>query len=170
MGSPSRTTQTTERERKWVVDEIPTHIAESLGPGVVMRQGYLNTDGDASVRLRDAGPEGRTLTIKSGGSTSRIEVEWEATAEQFDALWPLTAGRRIEKTRHRVDHGDHVIELDVFAGSLRGLLYAEVEFDADEALRSFVAPDWFGREVSDDKRYNNSSLAAYGRPVNDPTS
>jgi CYTH domain-containing protein len=68
------------------------------------------------------------------------------------------------KTRHRIPYGTHLIELDVFADTLEGLVFAEVEFDSTEALAAFDPPPWFGREVTDDGRYTNASLSLHGRP------
>jgi CYTH domain-containing protein/CHAD domain-containing protein len=160
-GSPS----TIERERKYLVEQIPAEL--DLSDRVELRQGYLVTGERVAVRVRDAGREGRTLTIKAGRGTSsaeRTELEWRIGKEQFEAVWPLTAGRRVVKTRHRIPAAGHVIELDVFGEQLEGLIVAEVEFSSMEALESFVSPDWFGPEVTDDRRYNNAALAISGLP------
>ena len=55
-------------------------------------------------------------------------------------------------------------ELDLYDGSLEGHQLVEVEFDDDDAADDFEPPDWFGREVTEDNRYTNSSLARYGWP------
>jgi len=152
-----------ERERKFLVDEPPLDAV--AGNGVELRQGYLAGDGGRSIRVRNAGPSGCTLTFKAGTGAERTELEWPIEHREFDAAWPHTEGRRIEKTRHRIPHGDHVIELDVFGGSLDGLVMAEVEFTAAEALAAFEPPEWFGREVTDDGRYTNAALALSGLPT-----
>jgi len=64
----------------------------------------------------------------------------------------------IDKTRHRVEFGGHVWEVDVFHGANEGLVLAEVEF-ADESVRPKL-PAWVGEEVSTDPRYYNASLAS----------
>jgi CYTH domain-containing protein len=75
-------------------------------------------------------------------------------------LWPLTAGRRIEKTRYRIPaSGGQTIELDVYGGHLAGLITAEIEFDSPDAAAAFVPPSWVGREVTDDPSYKNKRLA-----------
>ncbi len=117
------------------------------------------------MRVRDAGHHGRTLTVKAGRGAERTELEWAIGNDQFEAAWPHTDGRRVVKTRHRIPHGTHLIELDVFAEDLDGLVFAEVEFDSVEALAEFEPPAWFGREVTDDGRYTNASLSLHGRPV-----
>lgn len=165
-------TSLVERERKFLVDEVPQHALDATA--VALRQGYLSTvradgagetsGGHHSIRVRDAGPAGCTLTFKAGAGAERTELEWPIQRREFDAAWPHTEGRRIEKTRRRIPHGDHVIELDVFGGSLDGLVVAEVEFASAEALAAFEPPAWFGREVTDDGRYTNAALALAGVP------
>jgi CYTH domain-containing protein/CHAD domain-containing protein len=160
--SAARPTSTIERERKFLVDAIPDDI--DLSDRTEMRQGYLVTGERASVRVRDAGPKGYTLTVKAGGGAERTELEWAINQEQFDAAWPHTEGRRVVKVRHRIPLDEHVIELDVFCDSLDGLVFAEVEFDSSAALDAFEPPTWFGPEVTDDGRYTNAALALHGRP------
>ena len=152
-----------ERERRFLVDEPPLDAV--TGQGVELRQGYLASDSGRSIRVRDAGPSGCTLTFKAGTGAERTELEWPIDRREFDAAWPYTEGRRIEKTRHRIPHGDHVIELDVFGGTLDGLMMAEVESTSAEALAAFEPPEWFEREVTDDGRYTNASLALHGIPT-----
>jgi CYTH domain-containing protein/CHAD domain-containing protein len=158
----SDTAVTVERERKFLIDAIPTDL--DLSDRVDIRQGYLLADDSASVRVRDSGHHGRTLTVKAGQGAERTELEWAIGPEQFAAAWPHTVGRRVVKTRHRIPHGTHRIELDVFAEDLDGLVVAEVEFDSTEALTEFEPPAWFGREVTDDGRFTNASLSLHGRP------
>lgn len=156
-----------ERERKFLVGTAPP-FADA---GIVLRQGYLAIDGSVSVRVRDAGAEGCTLTIKSGRGAVRTEIEFPLTGEQFEQAWERTSDRRINKTRHRVPIDGHLVELDVFHDDLRGLMIAEVEFDTDEALEGFTPPDWFGREVTDDIRFTTASLAvnaSQGIPAGEP--
>jgi CYTH domain-containing protein len=149
-----------ERERKWLVARRP----ELADDGVRMAQGYVAIDGNVALRVRDAGPKGRTMTLKGGTGAVRTELEWKIGIERFDAAWALTAGRTVEKTRYRIPVGNHTAELDVFEGRLAGLLLVEVEFDDEGALALFEAPDWFGDEVTDDGRYTNAALAVDGLP------
>jgi adenylate cyclase len=149
-----------EIERKFLVSEPPP----DLGAGTPISQGYLAlTSDEAELRVRRKG-DATVLTVKSGAGLDRGEQEVAIPPEVFDALWPLTEGRRIEKERLELPHGDATVELDRFGGALDGLLVAEVEFDSTEASERFEAPEWFGREVTDDPAYSNRSLAERGRP------
>jgi CYTH domain-containing protein/CHAD domain-containing protein len=163
VGEAATGTATIERERKFLVDAVPGDL--DLSDRVEIRQGYLIADDSASVRVRDAAEKGCTLTVKAGQGAERTELEFAIDREHFDAAWQHTQGRRIVKTRHRIPFGIHLIELDVFADELEGLVFAEVEFDSADALAAFEPPPWFGQEVTDDGRYTNASLALRGRPA-----
>ncbi len=86
-------------------------------------------------------------------------------AGRFARLWPLTEGRRIEKTRYVIPAEGLSIELDVFSGGLTGLFVAEVEFASETAADAFEPPEWFGAEVTDDARFKNQRLASEGAPT-----
>ena len=149
-----------ERERKWLVETMP----DLPDDGVRMAQGYVAIDGTVSLRVRDAGSKGRTMTLKGGAGATRTELEWKIGVDRFDAAWALTGDRQVEKTRYRIPLGDHTAELDVFEGRLAGLVVVEVEFEDEDALVAFEPPDWFGRELTDDGRYTNAALAVDGLP------
>jgi CYTH domain-containing protein/CHAD domain-containing protein len=161
--APDVSISSVERERKFLLDHLP----EFSDSGVGLRQGYLAIDGSVSVRVRDAGHDGCTLTVKAGRGAVRTELEWPLTRPQFDAAWDQTKGRRIHKTRHRIALDPHTVEVDVFHDDLDGLILAEVEFDSEAELAAFEPPAWFGTEVTDRDEYTNASLAVHaerGRP------
>ena|SRR5437660_417164 len=151
----------TEIERKWIVPRLPR--AELLGPGESLRQGYLARDGVVEVRVRTT-TSASAVTIKAGVGMSRTEVETEVSSADAEALWPYTAGRRVEKVRHRVGLDTFVAEVDVYGDRLAGLYTVEVEFPSEADAASFDPPEWFGREVTGDARWSNASLAEHGLP------
>jgi CYTH domain-containing protein len=116
------------------------------------------------VRLRRRA--GRALlTVKSGPGHVRVEEEMPIEERRFESLWPLTEGRRVVKTRHLVPlESGLVVELDVYAEALEGLLTAEIEFPSLAASEAFSPPGWLGRDITGDARYANQSLALHGVP------
>ncbi len=148
-----------EIERKWRLNALP----DGLPDGTALRQGYLSQGGGTEVRLRDKGGQAR-LTVKQGKGLSRTEVEIDLSREQFDALWPLTRGARIEKRRCVVALGELCAEVDIFEGALAGLLLVEVEFPDEHQARAFVAPPWFGAELTGQAGWSNGDLARAGLP------
>lgn len=150
-----------EVERKFLVSGPPP----GDHPSSRIRQGYVAIAADGGeVRVRDRDGE-CTLTVKHGTGVVREEHETVVSADLFEALWPATDGRRVEKRRLLVPLGDGLTaEVDVFEGALAGLVVAEVEFASLEQAEAFAPPPWLGPEVSEDARYKNQSLALHGPP------
>jgi adenylate cyclase len=149
-----------EVERKFRLQSPPDLTGSDSDP---IEQGYLAVGAEGEVRLRRKG-EGTLLTVKRGAGLSRGEAEIEISPEQFDALWPLTEGRRLRKRRHLLPHHGLEIEVDVYEGELDGLIVAEIEFDSEAEAKGFDPPAWLGDEVTGDERFLNESLAVDGAP------
>jgi adenylate cyclase len=157
---PLRLLTVIEIERRFLVDALPADLPEP----VVIEQAYLTTV-PVSLRVRRMGDR-RILTIKSGSGLERTEIERDLTQPEFDALWNEATELRIEKRRHHVPLGDGwTAELDLFDGWLAGRRLVEVEFPSVEVADAFTPPAWFGREVTTDPRFTNSSLARNGWPA-----
>jgi len=146
-----------EIERKF----LPSGDAwRQLGEPVLLRQGYLCSDPERTVRVRIEGEEGR-LTIKSKGSGVR-RGEWEypiPLTEAQELLDTLCERPLVEKYRRRIEHAGFTWEVDEFLGENAGLVVAEIELPSEDTV--FDRPDWIGQEVSGDKRYYNSSLIRF---------
>ena len=157
-----------EIERKFLVDDPPDLEGRESAE---IEQGYLalaDEEGGAEVRLRRCGDE-LWLTVKGGTGEVRTEEEIELDRGRFESLWPLTEGRRVTKRRYLIPAGELTIELDVYSGErLEGLVVAEVEFPSEADAARFQPPEWFGRELTGDKRYMNETLATAGRPAPAP--
>jgi CYTH domain-containing protein/CHAD domain-containing protein len=150
-----------EIERKFLIDEM----ARAESGQTEIEQGYLALDERGEVRLRRAGGE-LLLTAKTGHGEVREEVEVPIEPRAFEALWPLTAGRRVRKVRHYVPLREGLrAEVDVYAGDLDGLRTAEIEFDSREQADGFEPPGWLGAELTGDARFANQSLATDGLPA-----
>jgi CYTH domain-containing protein len=146
-----------EIERKFLLKRVPPGLKKF--PHQVIEQGYLAVErGGVQVRLRRKGLL-RTLTFKRGTKGAREEREIGLSAEQFDMLWPATAGRRLTKVRYEVPWKTHTIEIDIYRGRHKGLVVAEVEFDDMRSCAAFKPPDWIGREVTGKSKYSNVVLA-----------
>lgn len=151
-----------EIERKFLVESLPENL--DLYPHQEINQGYIAvTEDGTEIRLRKMGEE-YFQTIKSGSGEIRNETEIKITKEQFDALWHITEGKRLEKIRYHIPYGEQIIELDVYRGPLDGFISAEVEFPSSEAGEQFTPPEWFGKDVTKDQRYKNQSIALNGLP------
>jgi CHAD domain-containing protein/CYTH domain-containing protein len=148
-----------EIERKYLLRRLP-----EIPPGaerLEIDQGWLPGDALQERIRRERSRAGTRYlrTLKAGAGVSRLEIEEPTTAALFRRLWPLTAGCRIRKRRHRVPEGDLVWEIDEFLD--RPLVIAEVELASPEDKPE--PPAWLARrivrEVTDDPRYTNLAIA-----------
>lgn len=126
-------------------------------PPVFYSQGYLNRDKARTVRVRIAGEEA-FLTIK-GTSVGARRAEFEYPIPVWDAheLLAICELPLIEKNRRKILHEGFIWEVDEFLGENLGLVVAEIEIPADDAV--FTRPEWVGEEVTEDARYFNSNLS-----------
>ena len=151
-----------EIERKFLVKARPPNWKGRSGSKI--RQGYFHLCAkDLEIRLREKGSQ-CFITVKSGHGKVRREEEIRISREHFKHLWPLVRGASVVKTRYRLPHAGRIIELNVYGGRHRGLMTAEVEFPSTRNSNSFEPPEWLGREITEDRRYSNESLANRGRP------
>ena len=150
-----------EIEKKFLINAIPENLDKYTGGKIV--QGYLVITEETEIRLRKKDHQ-FFQTVKTGSGLSRGEYEIELTEKQFNSLWQLTEGKRVEKTRYKINYLNFIIELDIYEGEITNLVTAEVEFTSEAESRKFDPPDWFGEEITSDKRYKNQSLAINGIP------
>ena len=146
-----------EIERKFLVtSEIFKKAATSEQ---LIKQGFLNTDKQRTVRVRLYGNKG-FLTVKGKSNesgASRFEWETEILSSEANALLNICEEGTIVKTRYVIPVGKHLFEVDEFHGDNQGLILAEVELNSEE--EHFEKPDWLGKEVTGEINYYNSQLS-----------
>jgi CYTH domain-containing protein len=145
-----------EIERKFLVRDAT--VLDGL-TGCRMVQGYLGTE-PATTRVRIAGDDAY-ITVKSR-PTGISCGEWEYSIPRVDAeeMLALPDVCIVEKTRYKIPVGERVFEVDVFHGRHAGLVLAEVELPAVDAL--VAIPEWVGEEVSGRREYTNAYMALAG--------
>ena len=126
-----------EIERKYLLRGLPSYMPEAFVQEIA--QGYL--PGTRLVerlrRVRSGEAERYVRTVKSGTGLVRTELEEECTREVFEALWPLTEGRRVLKRRHVIPDGALHWEIDEFTD--RDLVLAEIELPSADITAEFPA-------------------------------
>ena len=89
-----------EIERKFLVADDSWR--QSITEESVIRQAYLTSRDQASIRVRIRDNRTATLTIKSrGADLKRLELEYEIPVLEAEAMLPLRRGAIIEKRRAR---------------------------------------------------------------------
>lgn len=151
-----------ETERKFLILKPIEDYREY--PSRQIEQAYLCTQG-CTIRIRKL-DDTCYLTLKRNlskqfDSTAIVnhEVEEEIPLSSYEYLLSKVDGQLVRKRRYYIPHEDHIIELDVFEGPLSGLVMAEIEYDSLDEIEDVSIPDWFGPEVTQDKRFRNSHLS-----------
>lgn len=146
-----------EIERKFLVTSHAFKKAAFKQTRIV--QGFLNTHPERTVRVRIKGNKG-FLTVKgisNQAGTIRSEWETEISVAEAEALLQLCEPGIIDKTRHEIEVGKHIFEVDEFSGENEGLIVAEVELNSEN--EPFQKPVWLGKEVTGEVKYYNSQLS-----------
>lgn len=144
-----------EIERKFLVKNIPK--LDNLKFKSVS-QGYLSFEPE--IRIRKMNDNEFYITLKTGEGLSREEREVAINEVTFQILLHLIKGRVISKTRYYIPLESGVTaELDIYYDELDKLSTVEIEFDSEEQALTYTIPEWFGKDVTFDKRYKNKNLA-----------
>jgi adenylate cyclase len=147
-----------EIERKFLVDHIKWENIEKPA-GVLYRQGYLLTDPNKTIRVRQTSTKG-FLTIKGRtiGAT-RPEYEYEIPNNEATELLDNFSISELSKIRYKIIFDNKIWEVDEFLGENEGLIVAEIELDCES--ETFGRPEWVLKEVTEEQKYYNSNLTIF---------
>ena len=159
-----------EIERKWLLDFSKLPMSLDSYPSKRLVAGYYLGEGNEKVRLRQEGDKYFKVTKGPRPNEGMVrdigEGDIEITKEEFESLWPKTEGRRLSKTRFLIPVSGLTAELDVYDDFKNAGFYTvEVEFSSIDEGKKFIAPDWFGREVTNENGYSSRDLASRGLPI-----
>lgn len=143
-----------EIERKFLVINDIYRLMASKSYNI--KQGYLSTRKDATVRVRIKN-KNAFITIK-GLNKGATRCEWEYSIPYDDAIemMALSQGVVIDKIRYIVEYEGFIWEIDEFKGAHDGLVVAEIELKDEN--ETFPIPPFIGEEVTGNVAYYNSTL------------
>ena len=147
-----------EIEKKFLVDHDQWDKVNKPA-GTHYRQGYLLSNEKQTIRVRVSETKGYINMKSAMSSLSRKEFEYEIPLEDGLEILDLFAKNGTEKVRYRIPYAGKTWEVDVFRGDNAGLIVAELEMESED--EQIDLPDWVTKEVTDDDRYANSSLAKH---------
>lgn len=146
-----------EIERKFLIEKVPDDLKPVKEFKIV--QHYLSESPE--LRIRSMNGTHFTLTVKSNGNLVREEYEVEISGQTFDDLRRKSIGS-IHKVRKYYKYNCYEISVDFYEHrELKEVRIAEVEFRNEQEAESFETPNWFGREVTEDKNFKNKNLVLY---------
>jgi len=149
-----------EIEKKFLVHYIPDGLEQYKKEEI--SQAYISTN--PTIRIRKINSD-CILTVKGKGSIAREEFELIISEKQYNNLVTKIETPFVVKTRYIIPIVNNLnAELDEYHCELKGLYTVEVEFPSIQDAESFIPPKWFGKDISNDKRYKNTSLSINGIP------
>jgi CYTH domain-containing protein len=146
-----------ERERRFLLCD-PPHVSAVVAAYRITDRYLTGT----RLRLRhmrhiDTGNAQYKLTQKipaaTAGPIQGLITNTYLSPAEYHALAGLPAAV-LSKTRLSVPP----VGIDIFHGTLTGLIMAEAEFTSDSAAAAFTAPPYCAAEVTDDSRFTGGSL------------
>lgn len=159
-----------EIERKFTVKKVPDDLKNYTS--LHIEQAYLNVSPVVRIRKQD---EEYYLTYKGKGLLVREEYNLPLNKESYYHMREKADGNIISKKRYLIPLTNPqfsntglsmpltnerlTIELDIFDAPFAPLIIAEVEFPTEAAANSFLPPDWFKEDVTDNPSYHNSNLS-----------
>lgn len=150
-----------ENELTFLVKKLPKDLKKKTKKREKILQGYLSR-GDYPLRIRQKGKVyelTRKKPKKPGDFSCHKEETVHLRKDEFEILWPLTV-KYLRKTRYYYPlPGGLITEVDIFEEKLKGLIFVEVEFPDKKSMKSFVPPDWFGRDITQEHWSVNAFLA-----------
>ena len=153
-----------EIERKFLVKKSDIKLDLKKYKHSKIEQGFLYIKPAIRVRKADNKYYFTIKTkppkdVKAIDDLARTEYEVEIPKKCYNYLCRFCVGRIIKKTRYFIPYKKYIIELDVFRGDLKGLIYAEIEFKSVKSAMSFKPPEWFYRDVTGIEKYKNTQLS-----------
>ena len=153
-----------EIERKYLMPGFKVEDFSILMTARIL-QYYVSDKPEIRIRqiINDQDMVRYVFTYKGEGTLAREEHEFEITENDFNNLRNkfCTVGV-ISKTRYTIKVDGRMLEVDVYQGSLEGLITAEIEFGSVEAAKNYQPPEWLapylGEDVTENELYKNRNL------------
>ena len=153
-----------EIERKWLFDmeKVPVDQSETI---THYKQLYLSIDPEVRVRSKvvenlitgEKSHETYMLCVKGEGDLTRTEIQTRLNKNEFNRLLEeneVYITMAINKNYYTIPIGEYELTVGtVDKGTKSEFSYGEIEFDSEEEALAFNPPEWFGKEVTNDKSY-----------------
>ncbi len=152
-----------ERERRYLLRGLPEGLAVN-DPHAQITDNYIT---GTRLRLRKwRWPATNEWVLKLTQKHAPAPPDFSRTLvttiyldeREYETLSVFEANE-LRKNRYPFEHGGRKYSIDVFLGSLRGLVLAETGFDADDELDAFPTPPFAVRDVTRDELFTGARLA-----------
>lgn len=149
-----------EIELTYLAGELPAEIS-TVEPEEMEDIYIPEASSDPHLRLRRRGLNyeiTKKKPLAENDSSCQTEQTITLEADEFSAL-SLTSTKRVQKKRYRVVLAGKAAEVDVFSGSLEGLVLIDFEFDTIDEKNKFLPPKCCLADVTQERFVAGGRLA-----------
>jgi CYTH domain-containing protein len=151
-----------ERERRFLLRELPPGL-ERKSPHTQIFDNYITATRLRLRKIRE--PYKREWTWKLTQKFAPDPADFSRTLitniylsqYEYETL-TVFEGNELRKNRYPYEHEGRRYSIDVFLGTLWGLILAEIEFATDEELTTFTPPPFVVLEVTNDELFTGGRL------------
>ncbi|KAB1075263.1 CYTH domain-containing protein [Methylobacterium planeticum] len=148
--------------RRFLVAPALVRLIRKERGGSRITEGYFAPQAGRTSFVRVDGQQCHLVLVTAGADGSSSEERTDVPRAHGDALLDVCSGKAAyDRTTLPVAGRDVVIDRYVSPGSLD---LVSITFDNENDANAFVAPVWFGREVSSDAAYERHTVALQGPP------
>lgn len=151
-----------ERERRYLLRELPPGLKTS-DPHTQITDNYVTGTRLRLRKVRD--PRSNEWTLKLTQKHAPAPPDFSRTLITSIYLSPseyevlsVFEGNELRKNRYPYEHEGRRYAVDVFLGSLRGLVLAETDFDDDDEMDAFPTPAFAHLDVTRDELFTGARL------------
>ncbi|MDR7036474.1 MULTISPECIES: hypothetical protein [Methylobacterium] len=148
--------------RRFLVAPSLVRLIRKERGGSRITEGYFAPQAGRTSFVRVDGQQCHLILVTAGQDGSTSEERTDVPRAHGDALLDVCTGKAAyDRTTVNVNGREVRIDRYVSPGSLDLI---SVAFDNENDANGFVAPVWFGREVSQDAAYERHTVALQGPP------
>jgi CYTH domain-containing protein len=151
-----------ERERRYLLEDLPEGLTRA-SPHLQITDNYITGTRLRLRKVRD--PQTNKWTVKftqkfaprADDLSRTLLTHTYLNPAEYEAL-SIFEANEIRKNRYRYEFAGRKFSVDMFIGDLLGLVLAEVGFDTDEELDTFMSPPFAVAEVTNNESFTGGRL------------
>jgi CYTH domain-containing protein len=151
-----------ERERRYLLQDLPEGLTRA-SQHLQITDNYITGTRLRLRKVRDPQTNKWTLkftqrfALRPSDLSRTVITNTYLNATEYEVLSVFEANE-IRKNRYRFEFAGHGFSVDMFLGSLLGLVLAEVSFETDEELDNFAPPPFALAEVTNNETFSGGRL------------
>ena len=141
-----------EFERTFLLKSLPENL-EKLSSKEIIDIYVPKEKAHPNLRIRKNGSKyeiTKKSSVKGNDFSHQEEHTIALTEEEFKDFSKID-GKKTHKIRYEAEHNGKKYEIDVFQGSLKGLILIDFEFDSKEQKDSFQMPEFCLADVTQEE-------------------